>query len=179
MGESLIFSPVPYHILSYGTLLGTQFFHTFINAIASFKVLERPQFGLLQRAIFPAYFGMQTVIPVALAVTYPATRITRSGISGVLDETNRWSVLAPLATVFVTGLINWAYLLPATNAVTAKRRQQEKKDGKQSWDAPPHSQEMVALNKNFGQLHGLSSLLNVVSFIATVTYSFTLASRFH
>jgi hypothetical protein len=53
----------------------------------------------------------------------------------------------------------------------------EKKDGKRSWDAAPHSQEMVALNKEFGQLHGISSLLNVITFIATVTYGFTLSTR--
>lgn len=53
----------------------------------------------------------------------------------------------------------------------------EKKDGKKSYDAPPHSQEMTALNKQFGMLHGVSSLLNLGSFIATVAYGFTLASR--
>jgi hypothetical protein len=53
----------------------------------------------------------------------------------------------------------------------------EKRDGKQSWDSAPHSQEMIALNKKFGKLHGYSSLLNLLTFIASVTYGFTLASR--
>ena len=39
------------------------------------------------------------------------------------------------------------------------------------------AQEMVGLNTKFGQLHGISSLLNVITFIATVTYSFTLSTR--
>jgi hypothetical protein len=174
---SLLWSPGPYHVLSYGTLLGTTFFHSFVNATASFTVLPRPQFAELQRAIFPAYFGMQTILPVITALTYPGSRIAASGIRGVLDEHNRWSVLLPLGTACLTGLLNWAYFLPVTNAITAKRRQQETKDGKKSYDAPPHSQEMTALNKKFGKIHGLSSLFNLVTFISVVTYGFTLGSR--
>ncbi|KAI1074337.1 hypothetical protein F5B20DRAFT_440893 [Whalleya microplaca] len=183
MGEaSLIFSPAPYHILSYGTLLGTQVFHTFFNSIAAFKVLERPQFAILQREVFPQYFGIQTAAPFLLALTYPGTKGalggTSAGISGVLHQSNRWSVLLPLGTIFVTGLVNLAYLLPETNKITAKRREQEKKDGKQSYDKSPHSPEMTALNKKFGQLHGISSLLNLVTLVATVVYGFTLSAPY-
>lgn len=103
--------------------MGTQ---SFVNATASFTVLPRPQFAVLQRAIFPAYFGMQTILPVIVALTYPGSRIAASGIRGVLDEYNRWSVLLPLGTACLTGLVNWAYFLPVTNAITAKRRQQGK-----------------------------------------------------
>ncbi|KAI8634731.1 hypothetical protein F5Y19DRAFT_122611 [Xylariaceae sp. FL1651] len=179
--RSLLFSPAPYHVLSYGTLLGTQFFHTFINSITSFKVLERPQFAILQRAVFPGYFGIQAVVPVVLALTYPGGRGRLSalpqGISGVLHPTNRWGVLVPLTTAFVTGLANLVYFLPETNKVTAQRRQQEVKDGKQSWDKTPQSEEMTALNKKFGKLHGISSLLNLFTFIVTVVYGVHLSSR--
>jgi len=53
----------------------------------------------------------------------------------------------------------------------------ERKDGKKSYDAPPHSQEMTALNKRFSVLHGVSSLLNLGTFIGSVVYGFNLASR--
>ncbi|KAI1267413.1 hypothetical protein F5Y18DRAFT_337330 [Xylariaceae sp. FL1019] len=179
--RSLIFSPAPYHILSYGALFGTQFFHTFINSILSFKVLERPQFAILQRAVFPAYFGIQAAAPVVLALTYPGgglrSPLLRQGISGVLHPANRWTVLVPLTTALVTGLANLVYFLPETNKVTALRRQQEIKDGKQSWDKAPHSKEMTALNKQFGKLHGISSLFNLATLIATVVYGVDLASR--
>ncbi|KAI0408760.1 hypothetical protein F4802DRAFT_364861 [Xylaria palmicola] len=146
--ESLFLSPAPYHVLSYGALLGTQFFHTFINSITSFKVLERAQFGILQRAVFPAYFGIQTAAPVVLALTYPGgSGRTPQGLGGVLHPTNRWGVLVPLATAFVTGLANLVYFLPETNRVTAQRRQQESKDGK----------DIKALNKKFA-----SQTVNVV-----------------
>ena len=36
---------------------------------------------------------------------------------------------------------------------------------------------MTALNKQFGKIHGLSSLFNLVTFISVVTYGFTLGSR--
>ncbi|KAJ3569232.1 hypothetical protein NPX13_g6153 [Xylaria arbuscula] len=142
---ALLFSPAPYHVLSYGALLGTQFFHsilwdwpvvgtnkvptqTFLNSIISFKVLQRPQFAILQRAVFPAYFGIQTVAPIVLALTYPGgggrLAALPQGISGVLHPANRWGVLVPLTASFVTGLANWAYFLPETNKITAQRRQQ-------------------------------------------------------
>ncbi|RYP25399.1 hypothetical protein DL767_008421 [Monosporascus sp. MG133] len=213
--RSLLFSPAPYHILSYGTLLGTQVFHTFINATTSLRVLQRPQFAILQRNLFPWYFGIQTVVPVVLAVTYPGNRtllgaleggsaFADRGLAGALAAANRWTVLAPLATVCVTGLINWAYLLPETNKITARRSLQvvwnpilavgsrfangtvfvcrppsaEKKDGKRSYDAPPHSEEMAALNKKFGQVHGMSALLNLVTIVSTVVYGFSLSAAF-
>jgi hypothetical protein len=53
----------------------------------------------------------------------------------------------------------------------------ERKDGKKSYDPPPHSQEMTALNKKFGKLHGISSLLNMATFVASVAYGVSLARR--
>ncbi|KAH8673633.1 hypothetical protein BX600DRAFT_211012 [Xylariales sp. PMI_506] len=152
------------------------YYDTFGSTI-SFKALERPQFAVLQSALFPFYFGIQTILPAVLVLTYPGNRIFSPGLHGVLDEENRWSVLLPIATVFASGLANWVYLLPAANEISAKRRAQEKKDGKRSFDAPPHSQEMVALNKRFGVVHGISSLLNLATLVATIAYGFSLSTR--
>lgn len=71
---------------------------------------------------------------------------------------------------------------PPLRPVGATRKQTtdsrtEKKDGKKSYDPAPHSQEMQALNKRFGKMHGISSLLNLGTFIATIAYGFTLGSR--
>ena len=52
-----------------------------------------------------------------------------------------------------------------------------KRDGKEYYAEGPHSEEMRALNKKFGMLHGISSLLNLGTFIAAATYGFTLAAR--
>jgi len=53
----------------------------------------------------------------------------------------------------------------------------ETRDGKKSYDAGPHSNEMQRLNKKFGKLHGASTLTNLIGFIATVGYGFHLAAR--
>lgn len=36
---------------------------------------------------------------------------------------------------------------------------------------------MQALNKRFGILHGVSSLLNLATIVATIAYGFTLGAR--
>ncbi|KAK4106613.1 hypothetical protein N658DRAFT_491249 [Parathielavia hyrcaniae] len=175
-----LFSPAPYHILSYGALLGTTFFHTFVGGIISFQVLPRPQFGALMAKIFPVYFSLQAALPAVLVLTYPGSRNpfgVAAGVAGVLDPSNRWSVLVPLAGALASAVGNLAAIGPATTRVMQERRVQEKKDGKKSYDAPPHSQEMVALNKRFSMLHGISSLLNLATFVATIVYGFTLSSR--
>lgn len=175
-----VFSLAPYHILSYGTLLGTTFFHSFINGVTMFRVLERPSFSTAQQALFPIYFSLQTALPVILALTYPGSKNplgTQSGLAGILEESKRYCTLLPIVTIFVTGALNLFVLLPATKKIMAERYAQEKKDGKKSYDPAPQSQEMQTLNKRFGKTHGISSLLNLTTFIATVAYGFTLASR--
>jgi hypothetical protein len=97
---------------------------TFANSFIAFRTLERPQVHALQRAILPVYSGMQTVLPVVMALTYPGSRVAAKGIRGVLDEANRWDVLLPIATIFVTGLVNWVYCAPAADALSEKRRTQ-------------------------------------------------------
>lgn len=142
---------------------------------------------------------MQTAIPVVLALTYPGSRSALGGspgsVAGVLAETNRWSVLVPLATMFLTGLANMAWIGPATTKTMRDRKSQgkhlwkrsgvqvadilrtERKDGKKSYDPAPHSQEMLKLNKKFGKLHGYSSVLNLVTFVATIIYGIQLSKR--
>lgn len=153
---------------------------TCVGTIIQFKTLPVLQFSDLQTKTFPWYFGLQTTLPVVLAATLPGRPFgPAGGVQGLFDPANRWGTLLPLATIFITGLANWAVLLPASKACIAERRKQEEKDGKRSWDPKPHSQEMTALNKKFGMLHGISSLLNVVNFAASVVYGFTLADRIH
>lgn len=53
----------------------------------------------------------------------------------------------------------------------------EAKDGKASYDAKPHSKEMTELNKQFGKIHGISSLANLITLLATIVYGVNLSSR--
>ncbi|SPO00526.1 uncharacterized protein DNG_03274 [Cephalotrichum gorgonifer] len=174
-----VFSLAPYHIISYGTMLGTSFWHSFVGGIVMFRTLERPQFAAVQSKLFPIYFSLQTAVPAILAITHPGNSGALLNLDGILDPANRLTALVPIAAMFTSALVNLVAVLPATTEVMAKRRQQEKKDGKKSYDPAPHSQEMLALNKKFGKLHGISSLLNLTTFIATIAYGFHLGSRLH
>ncbi|KAL2419681.1 hypothetical protein ABEF95_003988 [Exophiala dermatitidis] len=178
---SILYSAAPYHIISYGVLLGAETFQSFIGGIIAFRVLPRPQFATLQQAIFPIYFSLQTALPAILALTFPAERtaigMTASSVSGVLEPQNRLHVLTPLVTIFLTGLANAAYVGPETTKCMRERKHQETRDGKKSYDPPPHSTEMQKLNEKFGRLHGISTLLNLVGWTATVWYGFYLADR--
>ncbi|KAK8143965.1 hypothetical protein G3M48_006509 [Beauveria asiatica] len=179
MAGSIITSPAPYHILAYGTLLGTSFFHTFVNSPILFKNVERPVFSAIQSKEFPIYFSLQTALPAILGLTFPGSTLlaTPNGLYTLFHESNRWGSLVPIAIMFVSGALNLAVLLPASKEVMKQRQGQVKRDGKQWYEEGPHSDEMKALSKRFGILHGISSLLNLAVFIGSVTYGFTLAAR--
>ncbi|KAF7551604.1 hypothetical protein G7046_g7675 [Stylonectria norvegica] len=177
--SAVVFSGAPYHIIAYGTLLGTSFFHTFINGIVMFKTIDRPAFSAVQQKLFPIYFGLQTILPVVMALTFPGNALIGlpSGVSGLISDFARWHSLLPIATMFVTGLLNWTILLSATTNTMKARRGQAKREGKEWYSEGPHSDEMKALNKRFGILHGASSLLNVGTYLAAIAYGFTLGGR--
>lgn len=168
----------------------------------AFRALPRPQFASLQSATFPIYFSLQSGLPLILALT-ASKNGQLSSPSDLLAPENR-STLIPLATTMVTGLLNMFVLRPITMKVMQDRRHQgmlivclllqrtcfifdhdkqskltwiETRDGKKSYDPAPHSKEMMALNKKFRRVHGLSSLVNIVSLLATVYYGVVLGKR--
>ena len=116
-----------------------------------------------------------------MALTFPATRTaigtTASGITGVLERTNRLHVLTPLAIIFSAGITNSLFIEPATTKTMRQRKSQEVKDGKKSYDPAPHSEAMQALNRKFMQLHSASSIVNIFGCLATVWYGFYLGDR--
>ncbi|KAF1985200.1 hypothetical protein K402DRAFT_334990, partial [Aulographum hederae CBS 113979] len=166
---------------SYGSLLGTTLFQSFLAGPLAYKALSRPQFATLQTKTFPYYFGLQSVLPVLLCLTYPgakhlSARLHSLGVYGVLAEENRWSVLVPLGVMFGAGVLNWAVVGPWTTKVMKERKHQETRDGKKYTDEGPHSQDMQRLNKSFAALHGASTLINLTGLGAMIWYGFTLGS---
>ncbi|KAH8692931.1 hypothetical protein BGW36DRAFT_302992, partial [Talaromyces proteolyticus] len=162
---------------SYGTLLGAEIFQSFVGGVVAFRTLPRPQFSALQNKLFPIYFTLQSALPLALALTYPGSFGSLSSISGVISEDNQVTVLLPLSIIAVSGLTNLLYFTPLVNETMKQRWHQESIDGKKSYDAPPHSQKMTELNKRFGKLHGLSTLVNLGAVIATLAYGAVLGGR--
>jgi hypothetical protein len=99
---------------------------SFINGPVMFKAVGRHAFSAIQQGLFPIYFGIQTAVPVVLAFTYPGNTLfgLPSGIHGLLHEYSRWVSLAPIATIFVSGLVNLTIMLPLVNRVMKERRGQ-------------------------------------------------------
>ena len=119
----------PYHIISYGTLLGSTLFQSFIAGPFAYSALPRPQFSTLQQKIFPTYFAFQTALPVVLALTYPGANAglaarKDAGWRGVVQTDNFWDALVPIGVMFGTGLLNMVLLGPATTRVMRKRKHQ-------------------------------------------------------
>lgn len=122
---SLLATPAPWHILAYGTLLGTTFFQSFVGGIVAFRCLPRPQFSTLQQNIFPVYFALQTALPAALVFTYPATVLGSGGWSAALDNAAAGSGAGvSILVMFLGGLLNAAVLGPATTKCMRERKHQ-------------------------------------------------------
>ena len=148
--------PKVYHILTYGTplqvyamqriatfmliampgtLLGSNIFQTFLNGPVAYKSLPRPNFSQLQQAIFPPFFAFHTALPIVLALSWPGEKIAsvggaiarqHAGWRGLLDEGNFWTGLAPIAVMFLTGLVNMVALGPMTTKIMRERKHQGK-----------------------------------------------------
>jgi hypothetical protein len=143
-------------------MLGSTIFQSFIGGIVAYRALPRSQFSVLQKAIFPPYFALQTLAPLAMWLTYPRSLLRPAAH----DKANTYLI----STMFVTALLNLVYVGPQTTEVMRLRKHQETRDGKKSYDAGPHSEEMKALNYRFSVLHGVSSLVNMVGLGAMIWY---------
>lgn len=99
---------------------------SFVNSPILFKNVERPVFSAVQGKMFPIYFALQTALPVVLALTFPGSSLQgfTTGISGLLDATNRWGSFFPVTAMFVAGLLNLTVLLPASQKVIKQRQGQ-------------------------------------------------------
>ncbi|KAM5358801.1 hypothetical protein ACJZ2D_014976 [Fusarium nematophilum] len=152
---------------------------TFINGIVMIRTVDRPSFSAIQQQLFPIYFGLQTILPGLLLLTFPGNTLIGlpNGPLGAVTQFARWHSLFPIALMGAMGAANLTILLPLTTETMKERRGQAKRDGKDWYAEGPHSDEMKALNKKFGLLHGISSLFNLITFFAAVAYGFTLGGR--
>lgn len=202
-----ISDPRLYHILTYGTLLGSNIQNTFLQGPIAYKCLPRAQFSTLQQNIFPPFFAFQSVLPLVLAFTWPGSArtslrgpvaATDAGWRGLLVDRNFWTALVPIAAMFGSSFLNLTLLGPATTTVMKKRKHQgmlltlrilqgeclrlmndslETRDGKRYYDPGPKSAEMEKLNSSFMWLHSASSLANLVGLGAMVYYGIVLAEK--
>jgi hypothetical protein len=74
----------------------------------------------------------------------------------------------------VGSVANLLFLGPKTNAVLRRRHAQEELEGKSAKD-PTASDEMKALNRQFGRWHGISALTNLTTFLSLTLYGVLLS----
>lgn len=131
--------PKVFHILTYGTLLGSNLFQTFLGGPVAFKALPRPSFSTLQQAIFPPYFTFQAALPVLLALTWPGEKIAQvggreltqnAGFWGIFSENSLLTAGVPVFLMFATSAANLLVFGPATTKVMKERKHQGKMDRK-------------------------------------------------
>ena len=150
------------HLILYSIAFGGSAFYSYVASPIAFKTLTKDQFSILQSKVFPWFFTMQSVAPVALALTLPVPLSTPG--------------YYVLGTSSIMGLINLYGLLPWNRLVKIKRHDLQKKfemgqltkDQFDSLDAP--------LKKEFGKAHGLSLLFNMGHILAMFTYGCYLTS---
>ncbi|KAJ5182496.1 hypothetical protein N7492_000112 [Penicillium capsulatum] len=155
---------LPYHLLSYGALLGTELFQSFVNTKICFQALPMREFIGLQKRIFPVYFGCQ----VGLAALTAATRPPYSVLSLGQDA---WGTTS-LVVVLVTGTLNWFVFGPRTTTASFVRRALHENQDKS--DDPDG--RVNRANRNFARNHAMAIHLNAISLVATIFYGFSFAS---
>ncbi|GAA5954415.1 hypothetical protein JCM8115_004581 [Rhodotorula mucilaginosa] len=151
-----------------GTVLGSTVWHSFIGGPIAYMSLPRQQFGHLQSRLFPRFFALQSLSALALLGLY-----SRRPGGGELVRTF-WrhgnKTVWALVVMASSGFANWLFVGPLTTGVMKQRHRKERLEGK-SYNEPGVSNEMKALNKRFGTLHGISSLINLVYVAAAVGHA--------
>ncbi|KAL9600097.1 MAG: hypothetical protein Q9179_003327 [Wetmoreana sp. 5 TL-2023] len=61
----------PYHLMLYGTLLGTELYQSFVMTKICYNALPMSAFTTLQKRVFPAYFRLQSILLLLTAATHP------------------------------------------------------------------------------------------------------------
>ena len=164
------------HLFSFSSWFGCSIWVSFVGGIIMFKNLPRHVFGRLQSKLFPAYFKFSTVM-VTLAIL-SAAPITMDGTQSCVNPSinqnchsrSHW-IPIELIIIISTVLLNLFVLEPKTTRVMYLRHAVEKRLGtghevgqlKPDDPTKANDQELKKLSKIFGKLHGISSLLNLVT----------------
>jgi len=152
------------YLVAYAWLFGMSVWVSFFGGIIAFKTLPRHQFGTLQHKTFPIYFIQSILLSGGLLTAWVwkhpdvLTFIARPRVADVAQA-------YALGTVLFSQGINYFVVGPLTSRIMFERRKLEKDEGK-VYNDPGVSDNMKALNRRFGMLHGVSSLANLIAIIA-------------
>ncbi|KAJ5649301.1 uncharacterized protein N7484_003024 [Penicillium longicatenatum] len=151
---------LPYHLLSYGALLGTELYQSFVNTKICYRHLPAREFLGLNKRIFPVYFTCQIGLAALTAATRPPYSIVSLG-------TDLWSA-APLVIVIAMGSLNYFVYGPKTTTVSFVRRALHEKENQED-------EKIQRVNKDFKRNHAMTIHLNAIALVATVWYGFSLS----
>lgn len=112
-GISTLANLAPYHFLSYGTLLGTTLYQSFIVTKVCYQALPMSSFTTLQKRIFPIYFRTQTALLILTALTLPPY-----GPVSLVKKKRDW---IPLAFATSTAMLNLIVYGPRTQTTMIDR----------------------------------------------------------
>lgn len=157
------------HLVAVSTSVGVQLWTTFVFGIVAFKNLPRRTFGTLQARLFPAYFQLVTVCSGASLYCFYCLK---GGLAA--DQFQ----LRVLLTALFAVLTNLAFLEPKTSEVMFQRhRVEDQHPGASMQDLKSTVPEYKKLSAQFGMLHGMSSLVNLVALSATMLHLWYLSTR--
>ncbi|KAI9933123.1 hypothetical protein MW887_007594 [Aspergillus wentii] len=159
---------LPYHMLSYGTLLGTEVYQSFVNTKLCYKHLPMREFITLQKRIFPVYFNCQLGLVILTALTRPPYSV-------VSLAKNLWDA-APLVIIVVTGALNRFVYGPRTTKATFVRRALQESSNNETGTSGSDPSKLQQANRAFSFNHAMTIHLNAISVVATVWYAFSLSS---
>lgn len=103
----------PYHLLIYGTLLGTELYQSFVMTKLCYQALPMSAFTNLQKRVFPVYFTGQSLLVLVTAATVPPY-----GPASLIQEKSDW---IPLAIAGATAVLNWTSAGPKTKQAMIDR----------------------------------------------------------
>lgn len=133
------------HLLTLVTWLGSMIFFSLVAAPAIFKGFEKKQAGEIVGVLFPKYFLLEEIAAVVAIATlgFIATKIGFGG--GVKVGFILLALMGGL--VFYSGMVNG----PRAREVKMEIRAAEGDEAK-----------VAELKKEFGKLHGVSVLVNMI-----------------
>jgi len=152
------------YLIGFGWLFGMSVWISFFGGVIAFRALPRHQFGALQHKTFPVYFLSSIGLSAALLALWIQNH---PNVLNFLAEPRIGDVaqVYALATVMLAQASNYFIVGPMTSKVMFKRHRQEKEEGV-AYNDPKASGTMKGLNRQFGLLHGISSLANIAAIIA-------------
>lgn len=139
----------------YGTLL-----YFLLQAVILFKSLPRDQFGLMQSKIFPTYYLISYACGTILVVTYHLLHPLKNYVPQDCVK------ITVLCLMLLFSMVQGFWIGPKVAQLRVEREAAE-----QTKDQP----QIEALTRQFGKVHGLSSLVNLLVIVSGTVYFVYLA----